>query len=189
MPDIPVKFEALSEDFPVSFSPSDQTLPVQFETVQEVLTAKLQEKSVIPSEEPQTVEPDDGYDGMSRVLVDRIPDPETFSVLFSKVTQANATCYYVTPENTFAYKSGNAYIPDQKVGSVLIIRCYLTNSSTSSVQKEFDPNISVTGGTYKQIDDIEYTTTTKLSATTVTKTHYVRIYAVVITEPGARVSV
>ncbi len=101
-------------------------------------TVELQAKTVNPTESTQTITPDSGYDGMSKVTV----NPISSTYVGSKVTKKAATTY--TPgTNAITISSGQYLSGDQKI-----------EGSSNLLPANIKKGVSIFGktGTYEGLD-------------------------------------
>lgn len=90
----------------------------------EVVLANLQEKEVIPTKEKQEVIADSNYDGLSKVIVDKIPNE------------------YIIPQGQIGIIKNGIYDVTDKV-----------NANVSVPEKSLGTKTITSNGTYKAIDD------------------------------------
>lgn len=90
----------------------------------EVVLANLQEKEVIPTKEKQEVIADNSYDGLSKVIVDKIPNE------------------YIIPQGQIDIIKNGIYDVTDKV-----------NANVSVPEKTLGTKTITSNGTYKAIDD------------------------------------
>ena len=70
---IPMTVSSEQVTYEMSVGESQQTFSMSCETSIEYIRGKLQEKEATPSEQIQSITPDEDYDALSKVTVDAIP--------------------------------------------------------------------------------------------------------------------
>ena len=90
----------------------------------EYISPNNQEKSVTPTKEIQEITPDEKYNGLSKVIVDKIPDE--YIIPSGEINISQNGTYDVTDKETAIVN-----VPEKKLGNKIIIK----------------------NGTYKAIDD------------------------------------
>lgn len=114
-----------------------------------VILAKLQEKNAIPTKNEQEIIPDKNYDGLSKVIVNKIPDE--YIVPSGSTSIIENGSYDVTE-----YANVNVNVPEKQLGTKTITTNGTYKASDDNLDGYSEVEVTTSGGSTFEINDAEY---------------------------------
>lgn len=114
-----------------------------------VILAKLQEKNTIPTKNEQEIIPDKNYDGLSKVIVNKIPDE--YIVPSGSILIIENGNYDVTE-----YANANINVPEKQLGTKTIITNGTYKASDDNLDGYSEVEVLTSGGSDFVINDASY---------------------------------